>query len=134
LLPSCLKFKKTVSQAFFDLFTILNPTKILNPPSATYFECKDAENILKYGPDLEGEEAWNAAKEPLRKLAGLIQSPFVLGEQISYADFVVMGFLRHAWVVGGENVWERVVGIDESGKLRGLNEAVKEKGLLKKSG
>jgi len=132
--PILPEIQKTVSRAFFDLFTILNPTKILNPPSAAYFTRKDAENILEYGPDLEGEDAWDAAKEPLRKLAGLIQSPFVLGEQISYADFVVMGFLRHAWVVGGKKVWERVVGIDQNGKLRRLYEAVKEKGLLEKSG
>ena len=73
------------------------------------------------------------ATEELKNLAKLIKAPFVLGEEVSYADFVVVGFLRHAWRAAGMEVLERVLRTDESGKLRGVYEGVEKKGLLERS-
>jgi glutathione S-transferase len=111
----------------------VSPAKILNEPSAIYFEAKDARAVAKFGPDPEGEAAWEAATGLLKKLAMLIEGPFVLGEEVSYADFVMMGFLRHAWRAGGADVLERILRTDESGKLRGVYEGVEGKGLLERS-
>lgn len=69
----------------------------------------------------------------LQNLAKLIKGPFVLGEEVSYADFVVVGFLRHAWRAAGIEVLEKVLRTDESGKLRGVYEGVEKKGLLERS-
>lgn len=106
---------------------------ILNESSHTYFLVKNARDEAAFGLDPEGEAAWDAAMEPLKDLAKLIEGPFVLGEEISYADFVLVGFLRHAWRVGGAVVWERIVGTDESGKLRKVYEGLDSKGFLERS-
>lgn len=125
----------TPNEAFLPLFAIISPanTNILNETSHSYFLIKDAKDIALHGPDPEGEAAWVAATEPLKNLATLIQGPFVLGEEVSYADFVMVGFLRHAWRAGGQQIWERVVSVDESGKARGVYEAVERLGLLDRS-
>lgn len=108
----------------------MSPLKILNGSSAIYFAIKDAKDVAEYGPDPEGEAAWEAATQPLKNLAKLIKGPFVLGEEVSYADFVVVGVLRHAWKAGGVDVLERILQTDDSGKLKGVYKGVESKGLF----
>ncbi|RDW63453.1 hypothetical protein BP6252_10998 [Coleophoma cylindrospora] len=133
--PIIPNIQKAVMRAFLPLFAIVSPSnnRILNESSYTYFLVKDAKDVAEYGPDPEGETAWEAATEPLENLAKLVQGPFVLGSEVSYADFVIGGFLRHTWRVAGAEVLERVLRMDESGKLRGVYEGLEEKGLLERS-
>ncbi|TKA73768.1 hypothetical protein B0A55_07122 [Friedmanniomyces simplex] len=79
----------------------------------------------KFGMSLEelestrgGERAWEAADPGLKELNGLMkeekrnEGPFVLGSEVSYADFVLVALLEGMRRIG-EDLFERIVGGDE---------------------
>jgi len=76
-----------------------------------------------------GEQAWQAAKAGLDDLEALMgqwkvdAGPFVLGSEVSYADFVVVAMLEGFRRVG-EELFERIVEGREG--LRGVWEACGE--------
>lgn len=65
----------------------------------------------KYG----GEKAWKAAEPGLRAWINVLnedgRGPFCLGEQVSYADFIIVGFLEYCRCLGGD-CFERVLRFD----------------------
>ncbi|RMD44799.1 hypothetical protein DV735_g383, partial [Chaetothyriales sp. CBS 134920] len=98
-----------VGDIITDIATALNPVwvpalpkKLLNPPSAEYFVRTRSE---KFGIDLNtwaeregGDKAWAKAAPHLGRLVALLQEhpdgPFIEGKTVTYADFVLVGFLR----------------------------------------
>jgi len=96
------------------------PRLILNPRSAEYFERTRAEQFGMTLAEVEKSEnakgAWEAAGAGLQELKALVKEngggPFVLGEKVSYADFVLVSFfvfLRRL----GEDLFERVMEVEE---------------------
>lgn len=105
------------------------PNGLLNPPSAEYFERTRAERFGKALSELErdsgGEPAWARFAPPLKELAGILKAeggPFVLGKEISYADFVIVSFLHFAKRIG-EDIYDRIAAMEPP--LRILYEASK---------
>ena len=51
---------------------------------------------LKNGPK-GGKKAWEGAESPLKEIAGMLKEndgPFFMGQEVSYADFMVVGFMK----------------------------------------
>jgi len=68
-----------------------------------------------------GEAAWKAATPALERIAMFLHDtpddgPFFLGGTVSYADFVLVGFLQFCRRAG-EDVFERVIKVDADGKF-----------------
>ncbi|TDL18669.1 hypothetical protein BD410DRAFT_774810 [Rickenella mellea] len=85
----------------------------LNPASHAFFrksreewgKCK-LEDLLPPGP--EREKCWLKVKQGLDKVAGLLDKngkdkPFVLGEQITYAEFIMAGWLVWVKIISEED-------------------------------
>ncbi|KAF1991367.1 hypothetical protein K402DRAFT_367884 [Aulographum hederae CBS 113979] len=91
------------------------PKVLLNPRSAEYFFRTRKEAL---GMDLEeyerregGEKAWEGARQAIAHLGVLLKEKsgaYFLGEEVSYADFVFVGFLEWARRSCGET-YERLV-------------------------
>jgi glutathione S-transferase len=92
------------------------PGMILNPVSREF--CDDARFRRRFGVTLReleegekgGEAAWGNAREGLEEVRGLLgehAGPFVLGEEPSYADFILAG------------VWGFCERLDQGGDLYG---------------
>lgn len=133
--PSLPKIQDAVLRAYAPIrpiVTPLIPKDVLRPGSVEYFERTRAERFGISLPEMAatqgGEKAWEAAVTPLKELAGLIKGPYVLGDEISYADFVVVAFLHFLQRTGGQEVREKVVSgkWDEEGKLGSLYDACKQ--------
>ncbi|KAL9087609.1 MAG: hypothetical protein Q9165_006533 [Trypethelium subeluteriae] len=77
------------------------PRTLLNPVSREYFERTRKE---RFGMPLEevekekgGRKAWDAAHSKLEEAAAMLKEkggPFLDGQQVSFADFLVVGYLR----------------------------------------
>lgn len=106
---------------------------MLRPSSIDYFH---AARSARFGMTLDelearrgGEKAWEAAKPGLNALEALMrehkvdQGRFVLGSQVSYADFVVVAVLEGFRRLG-QDLFDRVVEGREG--LRGVWEACEE--------
>lgn len=89
------------------------PRSVLRPESIEYFK---AARAARFGMPLDvleaekgGDSAWEAAKPGLDALEELVKGaefkvdagPFVLGSEISYADFVVVAVLEGFRRIGG---------------------------------
>ena len=115
------------------------PRSVLRSDSVAYFEAARAArfgmplNVLE--KDKGGEGAWEKAGAGLDTLEELVKGgefkvdagPFVLGSEVSYADFVVVAVLAGFRRIG-EDLFERIVEGREG--LRGVWEGCGE--LLKK--
>ncbi|KAF2142241.1 uncharacterized protein K452DRAFT_271090 [Aplosporella prunicola CBS 121167] len=96
------------------------PGSLLNERSAEYFYRTRKEN---FGVPLDvlekergGEQAWEKAKAPLEKVAAMLKEndgPFFLGEQVCYADFVVVSVLQFCKRIG-QDLYDRIVAIDKA--------------------
>lgn len=97
------------------------PTTLLPPRSAEYFERTRAARFGCPTSDLETPErlaeAWEAFEPAVGELSKLLgenpEGPFFMGETVSYADFIVAGWLRFYERANGET-FRRVVGRDEA--------------------
>ena len=73
--------------------------------------------------ELSGEKQWEEAKPAMREIAALIEEnggPFVLGAEVSYADFNLVGVL--SLIEGfGAGVFEKTVEMEPA--LKNLYEA-----------
>ena len=115
------------------------PRSILRVESVEYFEAARAARFGMPLDELEknrgGEGAWDAAGPGLDELEELVKGgefkvdagPFMLGSEVSYADFVVVAVLEGFRRIG-EDLFERIVEGKEG--LRGVWEGCGE--LLKK--
>ena len=59
--------------------------------------------------------AWQTAEpnfKDIAKFLGEKDGPYVLGEEVSFADFVIAGFFKFMQKVDQGDVYERAVGID----------------------
>jgi glutathione S-transferase len=96
---------------------------ILNERSISYF---NRTREARFGMPLDefekseqgGETAWENATPHLRELAELLKEdggPFFMGQTVSYADFIVVGFLQFLKRLSYDNdLFSRVVQIDQS--------------------
>ena len=93
------------------------PRNLLNPVSAEYFQRTRAEQVGKPLEQYEKEdtdERWNAAEKHALEVARLLKTnggPFFLGKQVSYADFILVGFLHFLKRID-ISMYERAVDLD----------------------
>ncbi|KAL9127177.1 MAG: hypothetical protein Q9217_003885 [Psora testacea] len=106
------------------------PRTLLNPASVEYFERTRAARFGMPLAQLEkekgGENAWKEAEPALKKLGELLKGkggPFFLGEEVSYADFIVVGALE-CFRRLGDGILERMIEIEPA--LGRLYEASKQ--------
>ncbi|KAM0711603.1 hypothetical protein Q7P35_000969 [Cladosporium inversicolor] len=130
--PHALAAQKIASATFplIPVFMPLIPRHILRPTSIDLFNSARAARFGMPLDELEatrgGEKAWEAAGPGLDALEALMvehkvdEGPFVLGSQVSYADFVVVAVLEGFRRVG-QDLFERIV--EGRGALRGVWEA-----------
>ncbi|KAK4541527.1 hypothetical protein LTR36_007973 [Oleoguttula mirabilis] len=100
------------------------PPRLLNPTSERYFrETREKrfgmplQELAK--SDRAGENAWKAAEAPLQELKGILHEhedgPYVMGERVSFADFILAGLWRFVQILDeGGDLFERGMKIDES--------------------
>ncbi|KAL7930689.1 hypothetical protein V8C35DRAFT_132466 [Trichoderma chlorosporum] len=108
------------------LISALNPVLVPRMPrvclSGTTIEYHRQARKKTFGMSLEelesrygGEVAWSAATPSLKRLADVLNSnssgPFFLGDEASYADFVIVGFFEWCRCVG-DDVFERILSVD----------------------
>lgn len=74
---------------------------LLNEPSRVFFErtrhVRFGMPLADYEKERGGEKPWEEVKEPAEEVAERLRKnggPFFLGEQVSYADFIFVGFLH----------------------------------------
>ncbi|TDL18667.1 hypothetical protein BD410DRAFT_728224 [Rickenella mellea] len=112
-------FERYFIQSTTPLSRLMQPTQFpkLNPASHAFFrksredwtKCK-VEDILP--PGREREEAWSRVKQGMDKLYGLLEKngkdkPFVFGDRITYAEFIMAGYL--VWVkIMSEEEWVQI--------------------------
>ncbi|KAF9876567.1 glutathione s-transferase [Colletotrichum karsti] len=115
-----------LTQAVLDvaspLFDALAPmllhavqSKLLSERSAKYFWDTRKEFLNMTLPEFEekygGEKAWERAKKPLDESAALLnktEGPFFHGQDVSYADFIFVGFLDFAKKCD-EDIYARII-------------------------
>lgn len=72
------------------------------------------------------EKAWEGAEKGIKELSELLKlhssGPYFLGEEVSYADFVVVAWLQFLQRIDKGGLFERFVTYDREGFL-GLFEA-----------
>jgi glutathione S-transferase len=99
------------------------PRDILNERSISYFNRTREARFSMPLDEFEksekgGEHAWENATPHLRELAELLKEgggPFFMGQTVSYADFIVVGFLHFMKCLSYNNdLFNRVVQIDQS--------------------
>jgi predicted transcriptional regulator len=96
---------------------------LLNPRSAEYFEETRAKrfgmSLADLGKsDLSGEVAWKNAEPSAKKLADILKEKpgdFVLGEEVSFSDFVIGGmFVMLKLLDKNGDLYDRLVGMDDA--------------------
>ncbi|KAK7542558.1 uncharacterized protein J3D65DRAFT_220487 [Phyllosticta citribraziliensis] len=120
VLPRVQELMPQIMGALVGVFMPRTPRVLLADVSATYFE--DTRKV-RFGMPLSqlekekgGAPAWEAAKEPLQKMAALLNQqsgPFFLGNEVSYADFVLVSFLEYAKRTG-QDAYDNIVAVDKS--------------------
>ncbi len=98
------------------------PRNLLNERSKYYFEKTRAERFGMTLDELEksekgGEKAYETATPHLKELAELLnetKGPYFMGETVSYADFVIVGFFQFARRAGEDDIFPRIMQIDPS--------------------
>lgn len=106
------------------------PRTLLNESSRVYF---NETREQRFGMPMEqlerekgGEENWVAARPVVEQIGEFLRAkggPFILGKEVSYADFYLIGAL-HFFKRMGEGVYERFV--EMAPELGKLYEASKE--------
>ncbi|KAF2495811.1 hypothetical protein BU16DRAFT_526359 [Lophium mytilinum] len=120
--PLVAEAQKLVGDAFMPLTPILItavPRNLLTEKSAGWFE-EDRKarmggvSLAEKEKEKGGEKAWGKVGEPAAALAGLLKKnggPFIGGEKVQYADFVVVGFLHMVKRID-QKAFERYVALD----------------------
>lgn len=119
--PELPQVQKSVIEAFESLrpaVLVKVPAALLTPRSAEYFERTRKErfgvSLAQWEKEKGGERAWKEAEPALKDLGALLKAkggPFILGTTVSYADFVLVGFL-HCTRRIHEDFFERVIAVD----------------------
>ncbi|KAK8197590.1 uncharacterized protein BKA78DRAFT_350037 [Phyllosticta capitalensis] len=119
ILPKVQELMPQIMGCMVGVFMPRTP-KILNDVSAQYFY---ETRKVRFGMPLQqleeekgGPEAWEAGKEPLAKMAALLNQtsgPFFLGNEVSYADFVLVSLLEYTKRIG-QDIFYKVVAVDKS--------------------
>lgn len=95
------------------------PVHVLRGPTIEFHK---AARMRDYGMPLTeleakygGEKAWKKGEAGLKSWVDVLsedrRGPFCLGDKVSYADFVIVGFLEYCRVLGG-GCLERVLQFD----------------------
>ncbi|KAH0841280.1 hypothetical protein AYO21_04880 [Fonsecaea monophora] len=116
-----------VATAFRPIFMPGVPKTFLNPPSYAYFVASREKSVGMTLDEYEAknaEQAWKDVEAPVKELGELYaenpDGPFLMGKQLSYADIMVLGFLRMIDRLGHK---ERFLALEGGDKLRALYEA-----------
>lgn len=96
------------------------PANILSARSAEYFyetrKSRFGMPLQEVGSSELAKTAWEKAEPQFEKLAALLKEdssgPFVEGKAAGFADLVVAGFLAFLKVLGEEDLFGRVMGLD----------------------
>lgn len=128
--PQLRQVEEMLAKGFGSLRGVLLPrvpSALLTPVSAEYFERTRKQrygmSLAQLEKETGGEAAWTEAEPALRELGDLLKAkggPFVLGDTVSYADFVVVGMLQFAKRID-EALYERAVTVEPA--LKALYEA-----------
>jgi glutathione S-transferase len=124
---------KQCKQALYEII-ILGVHNILNPRSQEYFRRTREENNIKLeerspvGPTRD--EQFKSLQKGFTRLAKCYEkngndSKFIMGNQISYGDFLVASWLLCAERAIGQNEWDEIMKFDEGRwkrLLKGLDE------------
>ena len=108
-----------INLSFACLFLPGISTNLLNPPSEEYTAArcrkwfgKSVEDLAK---DSDPEKGWGAVEPHLKELGQLLKEkdggPFLLGEKVSYADFVIVALLQFLKRID-EALYEQTVKIE----------------------
>lgn len=91
---------------------------LLAEPSKEYFERTRHQrfgmSLSNYEKEKGGDGPWEEVKEPAEQVADLLRKnggPFFLGPQVSYADFIFVGFLHFLKRVDS-SLFDRFVSLD----------------------
>jgi len=112
--------------AIRPVFVPLVPKTFLNPRSAEYFTKSREEGLGKTLDEfaLGGEKGFEEVKPYVKELGEWYgengDGPFLLGKEVSYADVMVLGWLRMLDRLG---VVGRIFELEGGGKLREVYEA-----------
>ena len=100
------------------------PETLLNPRSAEYFHETRAKRFGMPLPELAkseraGEKAWESADEGVAELRKILheheEGPYVMGKEVSFADFIVAGFWRFVEKLDqGGDLFGRAMKVDEA--------------------
>ncbi|KAJ3543659.1 hypothetical protein NM208_g3462 [Fusarium decemcellulare] len=106
---------KGIAEFIWPLVVPNVPKNILSEKSLDYFYSTRKEEIGmtldEYGATVDREEAWEKSKPAFDKVVTALKEkggPFFLGETVSYADFIVAGFLQFVRRAIGEDEFKRV--------------------------
>ncbi|KAK7734351.1 hypothetical protein SLS57_000044 [Botryosphaeria dothidea] len=120
LVPQVVEIVPTIMGPLAGVVLPLVPRNILTEKSQPYFyetrKVRFGMSLDQFEKEKGGEQAWAAAKEPLEKLAALLKKtdgPYFLGDQVSYADFIIVSLLRFAKVLR-QDVFERIIAHDKA--------------------
>lgn len=119
-------------EALKAVFMPLVPVRLLTEKSIPYFTATREKAVGmpldQFHRENGGPKAWEAARKPLSKIAALLEEkegPFFLGKTVSYADFVLAGFLLFYKRIG-EDILAEVLKSSGDGKaFAALLEAVR---------
>ncbi|KAL8811263.1 MAG: hypothetical protein Q9223_007566 [Gallowayella weberi] len=107
-----------VMKTMRGVFMPQTPRALLNDSSKVYFEETRKERFGMPLGDLEkevgGEKAWEEVRPILETIGAVLKKkdgPFVLGETVSYADFVLVSAMQYLKRLG-EGLYERFVQIE----------------------
>lgn len=108
------------------VFVPLVPKVFLNPASQAYFIPSREKGVGKSLDEFAngGEQGVEDAKPHVKELAGVLgenpEGPFFLGKEVSYVDFVVVGWLK---MMVRLNIAERIWSLDGGNELKALYDA-----------
>lgn len=122
--PMTEKATAAVGEFFGGLVPLLLPRvpkRLLNPRSAEYFEETRKGWFGMPLKELEqskgAQEAWDKANPGAEKIKELLKQktggPFVHGEQVTYADFIIVGSFEFIRLLG-EDVFEKAMSLDSA--------------------
>lgn len=95
------------------------PRNILNEESCVYYNEKWAKvlgmSLQQFEQENSGDEKWDAMRPLFAEVGQMLKEdssgPFFQGKEVSYADFVLAGWLVYLRRLG-EGMFERVVGME----------------------
>ncbi|OAP59645.1 hypothetical protein AYL99_06943 [Fonsecaea erecta] len=109
------------------IFMPLVPKVYLNPPSYEYFVASREKAIgmtLDEYAAKNAAQGWEDAKPLVKELAAIYaenpEGPFLMGKEVSYADFMVVGWLR---MMEGLGQLDKILAMEGGDKLKAVYEA-----------